>query len=168
MTYEIEIPANTSLVLPFTIAGSYHSLATATATYQEVQGNAIQLLKDKKTRYESILAQTQLIVPDKNIQQAFKWLKYSTDWLVRDVPEIGRGLSAGLPDYPWWFGVDNEYALQGALMIGRFDIVEQTIDLLVKSSEKENKGNGRILHEMSTNGAVLTLVISTKPLNLLP
>jgi glycogen debranching enzyme len=67
---------------------------------------------------------------------------------------VGRGLAAGLPDYPWWFGVDNEYSLQGALIIGRFDIVYQTIDLLVKQSEKVNQGNGRVLHEMSTNGAV--------------
>lgn len=154
LTYEIEIPANASVAIPMTIAGSYQSLEKANETYRNVQENAIQLLKDKKTRYEGIAAKTQLTIPDKDIQQAFTWLKYNIDWLTRDVPEISRGLSAGLPDYPWWFGVDSEYALQGALAIGNFDLVYRSIDLLVKESEKVNKGSGQILHEMSTNGAV--------------
>jgi glycogen debranching enzyme len=72
---------------------------------------------------------------------------------VRDVPEIGRGLSAGLPDYPWWFGTDNTYALQGVIATGNKDLVYRTIDLVHGLSQKTN-GNGRILHEVSTNGAV--------------
>lgn len=154
LSYELEIPAHASAIIPFTIAGSYKSSSQVKETYQEVQKNTVQLLKEKKERYKAIAAKTQLTIPDKDIQQAFNWLKYNSDWLIRDVPEVGRGLAAGLPDYPWWFGVDNEYSLQGVLAIGNVDIVYKTIDLLVKESEKNNKGNGRILHEMSTNGAV--------------
>lgn len=154
LSYVIDIPAHGSVVLPFTIAGSYQSSGQVKETYLDVQKNSAQYLKAKKERYQNLAHKTQITIPDKNVQQAFNWLKYSSDWLIRDVPEVGRGLAAGLPDYPWWFGVDNEYSLQGALIIGRFDIVYQTIDLLVKQSEKVNQGNGRVLHEMSTNGAV--------------
>ncbi|MGB5227361.1 MAG: glycogen debranching protein, partial [Eudoraea sp.] len=97
--------------------------------------------------------QSKLTIPDKELQNAFEWLKYNCDWLIRDVPEIGRGITAGIPDYPWWFGVDSEYALQGYMAIGQTDIVYKTIHLLDSVSEAVN-GNGRILHEMSTNGAV--------------
>lgn len=72
---------------------------------------------------------------------------------MRTVPEIGSGIGAGIPDYPWWFGVDSEYALQGYMMIGQTKAVYDTIELLDSVSNAVN-GNGRIIHEMSTNGAV--------------
>jgi glycogen debranching enzyme len=72
---------------------------------------------------------------------------------VQTVPGIGTGITAGIPDYPWWFGVDSEYALQGYMMVGQTDAVYSTIKLLDSMSEVVN-GNGKIIHEMSTNGAV--------------
>jgi glycogen debranching enzyme len=83
----------------------------------------------------------------------YEWLKYNTDWLIRNVPEIGIGLSAGLPDYPWWFGGDAVYSLQGVLATGDHELAKNAIILLEKVS-KETNGNGRIIHEVSTNGSV--------------
>lgn len=153
LVYSLTIPANGSISLPITIAGSHQSLQDAREAFEYTQKNAFQLLQHKKERYEKIAQMARLSIPDEKLQQAFRWVKYNTDWLIRDVPQVGRGLSAGLPDYPWWFGADSEYALKGALATGRKDIVYQTIDLLQQISEKTN-GNGRIIHEVSTNGAV--------------
>lgn len=72
---------------------------------------------------------------------------------MQEVPEIGTGITAGIPDYPWWFGVDSEYALKGYMAVGQTEPVYKTIRLLDSVSEAVN-GNGRIIHEMSTNGAV--------------
>jgi hypothetical protein len=83
----------------------------------------------------------------------YEWLKYNTDWLVRNVPDQGIGISAGLPDYPWWFGADLTYTLQGVLATGEHDLAKSSIMLLHKISQKENN-NGRIIHEVSTNGSV--------------
>jgi glycogen debranching enzyme len=88
-------------------------------------------------------------------------VKYNTDWLVRDVP-AGRGMSAGMPDYPWWFGTDAEYTLKGLVATGKKDLVYDAVEVLNKLSEKEN-GNGRIVHEVSSNGVVLILAMSMKP-----
>lgn len=151
--YALEIPPHGSVVLPITIAGSYQSLDAVRETYAAARRDAAKNLTAKKERYESIAAKTKLTIPDKKLQTAFRWVKYNTDWLVRDVPEVGRGLSAGLPDYPWWFGVDNEYALQGAVATGQADLARSTVALLSDLSEKHN-GNGRIIHEVSTNGYV--------------
>ena len=70
-----------------------------------------------------------------------------------EVPEIGTGIGAGIPDYPWWFGVDSEYALKGYMALGQTQTVEQTIKLIDSVSMALN-GNGKIIHEMSTNGVV--------------
>ncbi|WP_318343661.1 alpha-L-rhamnosidase-related protein [Flagellimonas baculiformis] len=153
LIYNIELPAGSSSTLNFTIAGSYTSLDDAVENYSSIQENHYALAETKKERYAQLARQTKLTIPDKDLEQAFTWLKYNCDWLVRTVPEIGTGIGAGLPDYPWWFGVDSEYALKGYMAIGREDIVEKTIHLLDSVSMALN-GNGRILHEMSTNGAV--------------
>lgn len=153
LQYKLKIAPKASVVLPFTISGSYKSQANAVQTFEEVQTNAAKLLAAKKQRYESIASRTKLTIPDKNLEQAFRWTKYNVDWLVRDVPEIGRGISAGAPDYPWWFGADSEYALKGLIATGQPDLVKQSVEVVHKLSEKVN-GNGRIMHETSTNGAV--------------
>lgn len=153
LRYPISVPAGGKVTLPMVIAGSYQSVEAAKQTLQRVQRDARQLLTTKKMRYEQIAQTAKLTIPDKQLQEAFTWVKFNTDWLIRDVPEIGRGLSAGIPDYPWWFGCDNTYALRGVLATGRTDIVFSTLRLLKKLSEETN-GNGRVIHEASTNGAV--------------
>lgn len=153
LEYALEIPANGSVQVQIVIAGSYVSEEEAKATFASVNRRAKESLLAKKERYAALAAEAKLTIPDKELQKAYEWVKYNTDWLVRDVPEQGRGLSAGLPDYPWWFGVDNEYTLKGAIATGRKDLVYSTIALIHKLSEKAN-GNGRIVHEVSTNGAV--------------
>jgi glycogen debranching enzyme len=151
--YEIEIAAGESFSLPLVISGSVNSKSEALEVNREIQKNAATLLTQKQARYRELAENSKLTIPDKKMEQTFRWIKYNTDWLIREVPGIGRGISAGIPDYPWWFGVDSEYTLQGALAIGRYDIVYETIDLIYQLSEKRN-GNGRIVHEVSTNGAV--------------
>jgi glycogen debranching enzyme len=153
LSFSISIPPTGTKVISFTIAGSYQSEAAALTTYKDIQNNLNTDFNYKKLRYQKLADQSKLTIPDKHMQQAFEWLKYNSDWLVRTVPEIGTGITAGMPDYPWWFGVDSEYALKGYMAIGQKDAVYKTIQLLDSMSTVAN-GNGRIIHEMSTNGAV--------------
>jgi glycogen debranching enzyme len=145
--------SNQTHFINYYIAGSYTSEEDAMGTYKKLSENHFELLNEKKQRYEELANKTKLTVPDKDIEQAFEWVKYNCDWLVRTVPEVGTGIGAGIPDYPWWFGVDSEYALQGYMAIGQDEAVYSTIKLLDSVSNAVN-GNGRIIHEMSTNGAV--------------
>ncbi|MFK7926451.1 MAG: hypothetical protein AB8H47_31170 [Bacteroidia bacterium] len=153
INYQIALAANAAETLTIVIAGSYQSQAAVLATYDAVLGSFRERFLSKQQRYEQIANTTKLSLADKKLEQTFRWLKYNTDWLIRDVPEIGRGIGAGIPDYPWWFGVDSEYALRAAMAVGNRDIVYQSIDLLDKLSRQTNN-NGRIVHEVSTNGAV--------------
>lgn len=151
--YQLNIPAGQQEVINFSIAGSFESREAVLETYNQIKENLIMQVADKKERYQSLANKSKLTIPNKNIQQAFEWLKYNSDWLVQTVPGIGTGITAGIPDYPWWFGVDSEYALQGYMMVGQTDAVYSTIKLLDSMSKVVN-GNGKIIHEMSTNGAV--------------
>ena len=153
LVYEISIPKESSTTLTFVIAGSYTSQEEALATYQDIHTSYLDEIRSKKERYEQLAAHSRLTIPDKDIQQTFEWLKYNSDWLVRTIPEIGSGITAGIPDYPWFFGVDSEYALKGYMAIGQTEPVYNTIKLLDSVSNALN-GNGRIIHEMSTNGKV--------------
>lgn len=153
LSHTLQLPAASTTVFTYYIAGSYQSEAAALATYKKIQEQSTELFQAKKERYEQLASQSKLSIPDKSIAQAFEWLKYNSDWLVRRVPEVGTGISAGIPDYPWWFGVDSEYALKGLMAIGQTETVYSSIRLLDSLSEATN-GNGRIVHEVSTNGAV--------------
>ncbi|MBT0809778.1 glycogen debranching protein [Litoribacter ruber] len=153
LIYDLTLDGMETKTLTISIAGSYASLEEALGTYDDLLYNSQTYLEEKKQHYEQIALKSRITIPDKDLEKAFEWVKYNTEWLVRDVPEIGMGLGAGMPDYPWWFGVDNEYTLQGAIATGRKDLTYSTIDLLHKLSEEEN-GNGRIVHEVSTNGVV--------------
>lgn len=153
LEYSLSIPAKGKKTLNFFIAGSYQSQEAALKTYNDIKTNSVKYLSEKKVRYSQLSKLSKLTVPDKDLEEAFEWLKYNCDWLIRTVPEIGTGISAGLPDYPWWFGVDSEYALKGYMAIGQTDAVYKTIQLLDSVSNTLN-GNGKIIHEMSTNGAV--------------
>jgi glycogen debranching enzyme len=149
----INLPVGSEQIIPIFISGSTVSELKALETLTDLRSNLKSDWMTKKDRYEEIQQLSQINIPDKELQQAFEWIKYNTDWLVRDVPGIGRGFGAGLPDYPWFFGVDSEYTIQGLITTGRKDLVYSTIELIHKLSEKAN-GSGRIIHEVSTNGAV--------------
>lgn len=153
LNYELNLVPGDSNLITFFIAGSYQGKNAAINTFQDLKANYPVYLKQKKGRYEVLANQSKLSIPDKDIEQAFEWLKYNCDWLIRTVPEVGTGIMAGIPDYPWWFGVDSEYALKGYMAIGQEEAVIKTIALLDSISEATN-GNGRIVHEVSTNGAV--------------
>lgn len=153
ITSKINLSSGTSMSIKYFIAGSYSSESAVKETLQNLKNNSIKLLRAKLQRYESIKQTANLTIPDKSIQEMYTWTKYNTDWMMREVPEQGRGLSAGIPDYPWWFGTDNAYSLQGLLATGQHEEVKATIDLIIKLSEAVND-NGRIMHEASTNGVV--------------
>lgn len=135
------------------ICGSTESADDAIAVYSELAQNEASLLAQKKEVYTALLERSQVALPDKKLEETYNWVKINTQWLVSDLPGIGRFLGAGAIEYPWLFGCDNSYALQGVLASGDFELAKSTLRILKQVSEKNN-GNGRIIHEMSSNGYI--------------
>lgn len=149
----VAVPAGGESEIRFFVAGSYASEEEAKGVYRTLAEEHVRLWDEKCRRYEGIAAQTVLTIPDKHLQHVFNWVKFHNDWFVRDIPEVGRGMGAGHPEYPWWFGCDNSYTLLGLLPVGGLAMAQETLELIRRASEEEN-GNGRIIHELSTSGLV--------------
>lgn len=140
-------------IIQYIIASSINGFEEAEKNLQTLANNTNEEINHKKQEIESLLSKSQIEIPDKNIEQAYYWTKINNRWLENDVDTIGLFLSAGAVEYPWLFGCDNSYSLQGLLRTGNFEVAKSTLRLLNQVSEKAN-GNGRIIHEMSSNGFV--------------
>lgn len=152
-TYQLTIKPHETITAVFVVSGSDKDFETAQKNYDLIFKNHQQLLKEKKQYYAAIINRARVEIPDKKLQQAYTWGKLNTEWLVSELPGIGRFLGAGAVEYPWLFGCDNTYASQGVVASGDLELAKSTLRTLKNMSEKEN-GNGRIIHEMSSNGFV--------------
>ncbi len=150
----IEIAVKNAEVVRYFIAGSSESQEKAIETFKTLKTQASTLLENKVERMQIIARSNELKLPDAGLSQMFRWIKYNTDWLVQEVPNQGRGVTAGIPDYPWWFGTDGAYILQGLSSAGMHEEALSTIDLIIKLSRETNGESGKIMHEASTNGVV--------------
>jgi glycogen debranching enzyme len=150
----VTLEAGERLTFHLFIAGSYTSREECEQTYVTLSTSHERLLREKQDIYQSIAERAQLVIEgEAKLNEVFMWTKWNNQWLIQNVDGIGRGLSAGSPHYPWWFGCDNSYSLQGVLAIGDHQLVRDTLELLKRKSLETN-GNGRIVHEITTMGAV--------------
>ncbi len=146
------LPPHGTSTLTFVIAGSATDSTAAVNAYGYLAKHQASLLERKKAHYAALIERARITIPDRRLQEVYDWVRINAEWLVRDVPGIGRGLGAGLMEYPWWFGTET-YSLQALMATGDFDLAKQTLRLLKSQSMKAN-GNGRIVHEVTTNGAI--------------
>jgi glycogen debranching enzyme len=141
--------------LTILVAGSAVASADALATLARLREEHATMIARKAELNRSIVETSQVITPDRALNDAMAWSKVINQMFVRDVPAIGRGVGAGLPEYPWWFGIDTEYAALPMLQSGQFELVRDTLRLLMRQSEAHNPAErGRVLHELSTTGVV--------------
>jgi len=155
LDYTLSVPGGSEeAAIEFVVVGSDEGPLLARETFARVRDTASALWTAKAARYDALLARGGLDVPDPAVVAAWDWLKCNNDWLLRDVPGTGRGLGAGAPEYMWWFGCDNAYALLGCLALGQHETAVETLDLLRTLSIARNGDSGRVIHEANTRGAV--------------
>jgi glycogen debranching enzyme len=150
--YHLSVAPHDSATLTFVIAGSDRSEQDALASYRGIARDHARLLEQQRRRYAALLDRARVTIPDRQLQAVYDWVRVNMQWTVRDVPGIGRGVGGGLMEYPWWFGTET-YTLQALTASGDADLAKAMLRLLNRESMKTN-GNGRIVHEVTTNGAV--------------
>jgi glycogen debranching enzyme len=151
-SHTVTVGAHASSTLTFVVAGSTIGEGDAVAAHDYLAEHHVALLTEKVAHYGSIINRARIRIPDPRLQEVYNWSRINMEWLVRDVPGIGRGLSGGFMEYPWWFGTET-YSLQALTATGDFDLAQQTLRLLRNQSNKVN-ANGRIVHEITTDAAV--------------
>jgi Bacterial alpha-L-rhamnosidase 6 hairpin glycosidase domain len=151
-SHTVTVGAHASSTLTFVVSGSTIGEGDAVAAHDYLAEHHVALLTEKVAHYGSIINRARIRIPDPRLQEVYNWSRINMEWLVRDVPGIGRGLSGGFMEYPWWFGTET-YSLQALTATGDFELAKQTLRLLRNQSNKVN-ANGRIVHEITTDAAV--------------
>lgn len=150
LTYHFRMEGKEKKQLQFYVAGSDCSKEECEEQFTLLKSDR-DFEKEKVEYYNHLIGKTKLTVGDTNFETIFDWIKVNTDWLIVNTSKYGRGIAAGIPEYPWWFGCDSFYTLQGVLAQGDYQLCRDTLSLILKYS-KELNGNGRIVHEITTNG----------------
>ncbi|MBI3961142.1 MAG: hypothetical protein HY335_00180, partial [Deinococcus sp.] len=153
LSYHVTLQPNGKAILKFAIAGSTHSQQRAIVTYRRILQQSRRLFRAKQRHYQRLADTCVLHSPDPLLDRAFLWAKLDFQMLARTVDGLGQGAGAGLPEYPWWFGCDSEYAVPPMVAAGQFELAKSTLRLLATTSQQVN-GNGRMVHELATNGQV--------------
>lgn len=89
-----------------------------------------------------------LETPDTAFNEVFAWAKLYGTLLMLDVPGLGRGAMAGLPEFPWWFGCDLAYGILPMLPAGQAADAVASLRTLASKSQ----GNGKVPHEIVPHG----------------
>jgi len=152
-SHTVTVGPHASATLTFVISGSTTSQSDAVGIHNFLAEHHAALLAEKMARHRSLINRARITIPDQRLQEVYNWSRINMEWLVREVPGIGRGLSGGFMEYPWWFGTET-YSLQALTATGDFDLAKQTLRLLRNQSDKVN-ANGRIAHEITTDGQVV-------------
>jgi len=153
-TNTISLEAHKEYTIRLYIGGSVNNTEEINNNLLQAKNNIQRLFNEKKNRYTLIDNTANITIPDTLLMQAYQWGKYNTDWLIRDVEGLGRGINAGLPDYPWFFSNDQAAAFSGLYGTINPQIFYDSWDMLLRISNEVNDNSGQIIHEVSTNGVV--------------
>ena len=175
LRYEVEVPANTPVTVWFAVAGSDQSQADAQESFETALAQPRDLLAEKVDSRRAIDRRTQVDLPgDRRLERSIRWSKQnladsvqeshdlSLRWVdagkqfpapVGNLPKA-RWLGAGWPDYPWIFGTDGEYTAFASVAMGQFDDIKDHLRTLLDVSEIVNEGSGKVVHEVTPDGAV--------------
>ena len=153
LRYPLNLPAGSSEEVIFIIAGSTRSSKAAAATFQRLQAAPDELCARQRQRYLQVIERCALHSDDELVDTAFGWAKVNLQMLERNVPGIGQGLAAGLPDFPWWFGKDTTYSTLPLVATGQFELALTSLRNLARYSQAINNDGG-VVHEILTQGHV--------------
>jgi hypothetical protein len=91
--------------------------------------------------------------PDLAFNEVFAWAKANTARLLLEVPGIGTGVMAGLPDFPWWFGCDTAYGVLPMLPAGQTAAAIASLRTLATIGERCD-AHGAVPHEVLPYGQI--------------
>ena len=175
LTYEVKVRAGRSRTVWFAVGGSDNGLAPARAAYDEVLGSPEARLAQKIADRRAIDAHTQVSIPgDRLLERSITWSKQNLADSVQEARDLRlrwvdagkqfpppegnlariRWLGAGWPDYPWLFGTDGEYTAFASVAMGQFGPIKDHLRALRDVSEIVNEGSGKVVHEVTPDGAV--------------
>jgi hypothetical protein len=175
LKYQVNLKGKSSTTVWFAIAGSNVDRAEASEALTYGLAHPDELLRTKISGRQKLLSQSQIDVPDADIQAAFDWGKLNLadmqrtvrDVMVRDTMEgtvyptpltpsfpVLLGFGAGYPDYPWFFGTDAAYSTFSLSAVGLWQEAKNHMDTIRQVSQLVNGPTGKVIHECVTDGSI--------------
>ncbi|HEX9342297.1 MAG TPA: glycogen debranching protein [Actinomycetota bacterium] len=175
LDYALDLAPHASETVWFTVAGSDHGLADATAQFTAASADPAGELAAKAASRLALAKQTQLTLPgDPQLAQGVEWGKQNLADLTQEAQDLSirpteagtvypapvghvakiRFEGAGFPDYPWLFATDGEYTAFALAAAGQFDLIKDHLRALRDVSLIANHGSGKVVHEVVTDGSV--------------
>ena len=175
LRYRIRLRAGEVRTVWFGVGGSTSGPAEAHAELRAALLDPAGALRDKLRARNRVDGLTTVDLPgDRLLTASIRWSKQmlaASEQRVSDVslrwveagkrypPPQGtldqmRWFGAGWPDYTWLFGTDGEYTAYAAVAVGQFEPIKAHLRALHDVSEIINEGSGKIVHEVTPDGAV--------------
>jgi glycogen debranching enzyme len=174
LCWELDLTADSEQTIWIAIAGSTRSEAEAATTLSVALTQANKLLRATIIERETLLARARMTLPEPELLAAVEWGKLNMADLRRSVPALAardvaegkaypppiatfpaqHGVGDGYPDYPWFFGTGSGYIVYPLVVAGMWETAMGHLRLLRDVSRAINGSTGKVVHEVSSDGAV--------------
>jgi hypothetical protein len=175
LSYRLSLKAGEVRTVWFGVGGSAAGIADARSELRALLRDPVGAVEDKLAERQRMDARTTVDLPgDPQLAASVRWSKQmlaASEQHVEDVHlRVVRAgttypapmgtlasmswLGAGWPDYTWLFGTDGEYTAFAAVAAGQFAPIKAHLRALRDVSEVVNAGSGKIVHEVTPDGAV--------------
>jgi hypothetical protein len=173
LSWSLPVPAG-GRTLWLGAAGSQNGSAQARQALASGLANPQRLLQDKVAGRDKVAGLTNVSLPDASIQRALLWSKLNLADLRRTVTNVAirdtkagtvypaplatfrrlSGIDAAYPDYAEFFGTDGAYSTYGLAVSGQWRTAMDHLNTLRQVSQAVNGGTGKVVHEITSTGAV--------------
>ena len=175
LSYRVKLRAGEVRTVWFGVGGSTSGVADARAELRAALTDPVGALDAKISARKRIDAASDVSLPGDPLTAAsIAWSKQMLAASVQEVEDLDlrvvnagiayppptatlksmRWLGAGWPDYTWLFGTDGEYTAFASVAAGQFGPIKAHLRALRDVSEAVNGGSGKIVHEVTPDGAV--------------
>ena len=175
LSYQVKLRAGVERTVWFGVGGSTSGVADARAELRAALADPVGALEAKVAAREKVDAASDVSLPGDPLTAAsVAWSKQMLAASVQEVEDVRlrvvnagknypaptatlksmRWLGAGWPDYTWLFGTDGEYTAFAAVAAGQFEPIKAHLRALRDVSEAVNGDSGKIVHEVTPDGAV--------------
>jgi len=175
LVYRVKLPADRPTTVWFAVGGSDRSGAAAHAAVDEVLADPAGVAAGTVAGRVRDGSHSVVDLPgDRLLQRSIEWSKQNLLASVQEAHDLqlrvtnagenfpapeatlktARWLGAGWPDYPWLFGTDGEYTAFASVAMGQFADIKAHLRALRDVSEIVNDGSGKVVHEVTPDGAV--------------
>ncbi len=175
LTYRVRLAKGQATTVWFGVGGSRSGPTDARSTLRTLLDDPDAALAAKVRTREKVDASTVVSLPgDPLVQQSVAWSKQMlaasvqrSDDVALRVVDAGtaypaptatldsmRWIGAGWPDYTWLFGTDGEFTAYASVAAGQLGPIKAHLRTLRDVSEAVNGGSGKIVHEVTPDGAV--------------